>query len=77
MNINEDYQWFKENRDLIIQGHEGSSVVIKNKHVIAYFDNDQDALNSMLNEQSGSYIIQKCIPQEDSDMFYYTGRYSF
>lgn len=76
-NSKEDYIWFKDNRSKIIKNHIGESVVIQNKNIMGYYPNDRLALESMEGKELGTFIIQRCLPKEQNDMFYYTGRYSF
>ena len=76
-NSKDDYNWFKDNRSKIIEKHIGESVVIQNRNIVGYYPNDQLALESMAGKKLGTFIIQRCFPEEQNDMFYYTGRYSF
>ena len=76
-NSKDDYNWFKDNRSKIIEKHIGESVVIQNRNIVGYYPNDQLALESMTGKKLGTFIIQRCFPEEQNDMFYYTGRYSF
>ena len=73
----DDFRWFEANRESIIEGHFGQSVVIRNASIVGYFPSDRAALDAMKNEPAGSYIIQRCFPQEQSDFIYYTGRFAF
>lgn len=73
----DDFKWFEANREAIIKDHIGQSVVIRNAQILGYFPTDRKALDAMKNEPVGSYIIQRCFPQEQCDFIYYTGRYAF
>ncbi len=73
----DDYQWFLDNRDSIINGHEGKSVIISSKRIIGYYANDEEAYNAAKKLNISSYIIQQCLPAEQTDLFYHTGMISF
>ena len=77
MSQKEDFEWFKKNFESVINGHLGQSVVISNGKVIGYYPSDRLALEAMKDAQEGSFIVQRCLPQETSDFVYYTGRFAF
>lgn len=75
--IKKDFEWFKENREEIIKGHENKRVVIQNCEVKGYYDSDEEAINAMLPIQEGNYIVQRCLSAEKDIEYYFTGRYAF
>lgn len=77
--IQEDFNFFKKNRDKIIKGHVGEFVVIKDGKVQNYFKSENDAMTDMKNKgfKLGTYIIQKCISAEEGRVVYYTRRVAF
>ncbi len=74
--MKDDFEWFKQNRDSIIKGHEGKRVVIQNKEVKGYYDNETDAIKGMLPTEEGNYIVQRCLPADKDIEYYFTGRYA-
>ena len=77
MSQKESYDWFLKNQDSIVSGHIGQSVVIKDNCVVSYYNSDREALDAMKSEPKGSYIIQKCLTNEQNNLIYYTGRFAF
>jgi hypothetical protein len=67
------YQWFNENRENIIQNHDGECVLFKDNTVMGYFPNTQAALSCA--EKSGftigDFLIQRCVSRENDTMYYY------
>lgn len=72
-----DFEWFKQNRDEIIKDHIGKRVVIQNKEIKGYFENDEEAMKAMHPIPAGEYIIQRCLSEEKDIEYYFTGRYAF
>lgn len=77
MSQKECFDWYLANRDSVVSGHIGKSVVIRDNTVLAYYDSDRDAIDAMKSEPAGSFIIQRCLPDEQSNLIYYTGRFAF
>lgn len=76
-NMKEDYEWFEANRDSIISNHHGQVVVIQNKQVIGYFQDAPAAVEGMKPQKIGTYIVQRCLTEQEDMSTYYTGRYAF
>jgi len=78
-NLDDLYNWFDENRDTIIKGHEGDRVLLKNNKVISYFSEDAQALEyAQKNGFSiGEFLIQECISKDEESMYYYNEAVSF
>lgn len=77
--VQENFNFFKKNRDKIIKNHIDEYVVIKNEEVQGYFKSENDAMIAMKNKgfELGSYIIQKCVSAKDGLVVYYTQRVAF
>lgn len=77
--VQENFNFFKKNRDKIIENHLGEFVVIKNKEVQDYFKSENEAMIAMKNKgfEPGTYIIQKCVSAKDAMIMYYTQRVAF
>lgn len=72
-----DFKWFLDNKPKILEGHLGQSVVIRDSSILGYYPNDLEAYAAMQKEDPETYIIQPCLPDEQADLFYFTGVYSF
>ena len=58
--INDDFIYYKTNQDKIVQGHLDEFVVIKNQQVCGYFKTEEDAFDSMINEELGTFMVKRC-----------------
>jgi hypothetical protein len=67
------YDWFNENRDQIIDGHQGYRVLLKDKRVIGYYPDVVTALEATNSKgfQMGDFLIQKCHSREEDIAYYY------
>ena len=73
------YKWFDKNRDIIINGHEGTHVLLKNNSVIAYFNTENAALEyaQKFGLKMGEFLIQECVSKDEECMYYYNEAVSF
>jgi hypothetical protein len=78
-NLNDLYKWFDENREIIIKGHEGDHVLLKDNAVISYFRDDNQALEYAQKSgfEMGEFLIQDCISKDDESMYYYNEAVNF
>jgi hypothetical protein len=74
---NKDYEFFQKNREKIIAGHENSYVVIKEAAVQGYYPTENEAFVAMKGSVLGTFIIQKCLPQKDDVIEFYSRRVVF
>ena len=68
--IHDEFVFYKDNQDKIIQGHLEEFVVIKNKQVLGYFKSENDAFDSMINEELGTFMVKRC-QEPGTDMIEY------
>jgi hypothetical protein len=73
MDLNVLYQWFNENRENIIQNHNGECVLIKDNTVIGYYPNTEAALSNAESRgyDIGEFLIQDCVSKVEDTMMYY------
>ena len=73
------YKWFDKNRNIIINGHEGALVLLKNNSVIAYFNEEGEALEYARKSgyKMGEFLIQECVSKDEECMYYYNEAVSF
>jgi hypothetical protein len=78
-NLDDLYKWFDKNRDMIIKGHEGDSVLLRDNNVISYFHNDEKALEHAhkLGFTMGEFLVQECISKDEESMYYYNETVTF
>ena len=58
--IQNDFLFYKANQDKIIQGHLDEFVVIKNQQVRGYYKSEEDAFDSMIDEELGTFMVKRC-----------------
>ena len=60
-----EFKFYLDNKKSIIEKYNGKVIVIKNRKIIGYYDNDCQAINeTKKNHQLGTFIIQKCSSDE-------------
>ena len=58
--ISEEFTFYKANQDKIVQDHLDDFVVIKNQQILGYYNSEEDAFNSMLDEELGTFMVKRC-----------------
>ena len=58
--IHNDFIFYKTNQDAIVLGHMDEYVVIKNQQVQGYYQSEEAAFDSMLNEELGTFMVKRC-----------------
>lgn len=66
---NEDFKWFIENYNSLVDVSKGTFIAIKNKTVLGYYDDFFTALDcTEKTEELGTFLIQKCTGNESDYM---------
>jgi hypothetical protein len=78
-NLDDLYKWFDQNRETTINGHEGEYVLLKNYAVVAYFQNENEALEYARKNDflMGEFLIQECVSKDEESMYYYNEAVNF
>jgi hypothetical protein len=65
--VNYEFEWFNAHRDEIIAGHYGQKVLVKDRHVLGYFEDYMPAIEYMDAQgvEMGNYIVQPCVSEEE------------
>ena len=58
--LQNEFLFYKENQDKIIKDHLNDFVVIKNQQIRGYYKSEEDAFDSMLNEELGTFMVKLC-----------------
>jgi hypothetical protein len=67
MSLQNEFQWYLEHQNELVEKYEGKFIVIKNQQVIGVYDTDEDAyVKSSETNELGTFLIQECLPGEDS-----------
>jgi hypothetical protein len=58
--LKDEFEYYKAHQDEIVSGHLGDFVVIKDSQVKGYYPDEDTAIESMKNEDLGTFMIKKC-----------------
>ena len=58
--LQNEFSFYKENQNKIIKDHLDDFVVIKNQKIRGYYKSEEDAFDSMLNEELGTFMVKRC-----------------
>jgi len=65
--LNKEFKYYLDNQDKLVNRFEGKYIVIKDQTVIGTYDNEMDAYNETIKEHKlGTFLIQHCLPGEES-----------
>ena len=75
--ISDEFTFYKTNQDIIIKGHLDEFVVIKNQQISGYYKNEEDAFDSMVNEELGTFMVKRCQKSGTDVIEYFNNAVSF
>lgn len=76
--LSENFQYFMENQNQIVNGHIGESVLIYDGIVIGYYPSDIAAYKEAVKQYApGSFLIQQCLAGKESYTQSFHSRVSF
>jgi len=58
--VKEEFIFFENNQDKIVDGHIDEFVTIKDQKVCGYFMNEEEAFDSMIGNELGSFMVKRC-----------------
>jgi hypothetical protein len=65
--LEEEFQYYIEHQDELVEKYRGKVIVIKNREVIGEYDSDLEAINATIaHHELGTFLVQKCEPGSDS-----------
>lgn len=65
--LEEEFQYYIEHQDELVEKYGGKVIVIKNREVIGEYDSDLEAINETTKQHElGTFLVQKCEPGSDS-----------
>ena len=65
--LEKEYEVFKKNVDTFVKDHPGEYVVIKGETIIGFYKSLNEAFQSVAGKHKpGTFLVQQCIPLEDS-----------
>ena len=65
--LKQEFNYYLENQGKLVKLYEGKFIVIKNKEVTGAFKSELEAYEESIKEyKEGTFLIQQCLPGEDS-----------
>jgi hypothetical protein len=58
--VRDEFEFYDANQAEIVTGHLDEFVVIKDRKVRGYYKTEEDALDSMIGEKLGTFMVHKC-----------------
>jgi hypothetical protein len=58
--IHDEFTFYEAHQNEIIQGHLDDFVVIKDRQVLGYYKTEEDAFDSMIGEELGTFMVKRC-----------------
>jgi len=58
--IKDDFIFFEANQDKIVQDHIDEFVAIKDQKIYGYYINEDDAFDSMIGNELGTFMVKRC-----------------
>ena len=76
--LKEELQYYIDHQQELVEKYEGKFIVIKEKKVIGVYDTLEDAyIEAQKEHELGTFLIQECLPGEDSYTQTYHSRVLF
>jgi non-ribosomal peptide synthetase component E (peptide arylation enzyme) len=75
--IHDEFEFYDANQAEIVNGHLGEFVVIKDLKVRGYYKTEEEALDSMLGEELGTFMVQRCQEPGTDIAHYYNNEVVF
>ncbi|MCL2007698.1 MAG: hypothetical protein FWG77_06385 [Treponema sp.] len=75
--IHDEFIYYKTNQDEIVQGHLDEFVVIKGRKVRGYYKSEEEAFDSMLDEELGTFMVKRCQKTGTDILEYFNNAVSF
>jgi hypothetical protein len=58
--IHDEFTFYEAHQEEIVQGHLDDFVVIKDRQVLGYYKTEEDAFDSMIGEELGTFMVKRC-----------------
>lgn len=68
--LEKEYKYFQSKREQLVKEYRDKYVVIMGEDIKGYFDTEDEAIDAFPDDELGTFLVQKCIPQaEDTAIF--------
>jgi hypothetical protein len=75
--VRDEFEFYDANQAEIVAGHLDDFVVIKDRKVRGYYKTDEDAFDSMIGEELGTFMVKRCQKPGTDIINYYNDRVVF
>ncbi len=76
--LEKEFKYYLDNQDELVKEYKGKFIVIKDQAVIGKYNTELDAYNETLkNHKLGTFLIQHCMPGEESHTSTFHSRVEF
>jgi hypothetical protein len=58
--VRDEFEFYDANQAEIVAGHLDEFVVIKDRKVRGYYITEEEAFDSMIGEELGTFMVQRC-----------------
>lgn len=78
-NIDEEFDYYLQHQDELVELYNGKYIVIKSLKIIGIYDSELEAINKTTKKghELGTFLVQKCEPGQDSYTQTFYSRASF
>jgi hypothetical protein len=75
--IQDEFEFYDVNQASIVKGHLDEFVVIKDRKIRGYYKTEDTALDSMVGEKLGTFMVQRCAEPGTDIAHYYNNSIVF
>jgi hypothetical protein len=69
--------YYRAHQAEIISGHLNEFVIVKGRQILGYYGTEDQAFDSMIGEELGTFIIQQCLEPGTDVAYYYNNTVAF
>lgn len=76
--LNKEYKYYKKNQKKLLKQYAGKVLVIKDEGVVGVYEDETSAYNDSVSKYKlGTFLIQKCVPEEEETIQSFHSRVIF
>ncbi|MGH7202934.1 MAG: hypothetical protein ACREHC_00645 [Candidatus Levyibacteriota bacterium] len=65
--LDKEYKYYKDNQESLLQKHKNKVLVIIGEEVVGVYDDEASAYQDSISKYKlGTFLIQKCLPEEET-----------
>jgi hypothetical protein len=66
-NLEQEFEYYLENQKELVEKYSGKYLLIKDKQVVGAYESEMEAYQDAISKyEAGSFLIQPCLPGEES-----------